>query len=197
MRTTPARAATSAASLPTLHECKVRASLLLKALRSDDSPRSVAAADRLRVLPHFANLTPERIAAWGPDIRRKHALSVIAAELGFESWTALKAACEQDETRPFEIGSIFDKHSTSVFLNHWCRTYEEAAAIHADVGGFLFPYRSQFVVAPAGVLEAHGIDAHDPDWERIGRDWVRPRDPVAYARLLQRVRGTGHGAPNS
>jgi hypothetical protein len=166
-----------------LHRPRRLSSLLLKALRSGDSPRALAAADRLRVLPHFANLTPERIAAWGPDIRRKHALAAIAAELGFASWDDLRATCEPNETRPFEIGSLFDRPSTAVFLNHWCRTWEEAASIQSEVGGFLFPYRTQFVVAPAGVLEAHGIDAHDPDWERIGRDWVRPRDRGAFDRL--------------
>jgi hypothetical protein len=164
-------------------------------LRSGDPPRALAAADRLRVLPHFANLTPERIAAWGADIRRKHALSAIAIELGFGSWDELKAVCQREEPRPFDIGSLFDRPSTAVFLNHWCRTYEEAAAIHADAGGFLFPYRSQFVVAPAGVLEAHGIDARDPDWERIGRDWVRPRDMRAYERLRARVQAIALRAP--
>jgi hypothetical protein len=30
-----------------------------------------------------------------------------------------------------------------------------------------------------------GIDPDDPDWARIGYDFVRPRDPEAHLRLLQ------------
>jgi hypothetical protein len=28
-----------------------------------------------------------------------------------------------------------------------------------------------------------GLDPADPDWERIGWDWVRPRDADAWERL--------------
>lgn len=193
--------AARSASVPSLRDCKVRASLLLKALRSGEAPRVLAAAERLRILPHFAGLTPDRIAAWAPEIRRKHALNTIAAELGFASWTELRDTAERNEERPFDIGSLFDSPMTAVFLNVWCRTYEEAVEAQAISGGFIFPYRTQFVVAPSGVLEAHGIDAHDPDWEAIGRDWVRPRDPGAFARLrhavtLSRGTATPHPRPS-
>ena len=188
---TPSAPAAPPASLPSLRECTIRASVLLKALRSGDVPRALAAAERLRVLPHFTRLTPERIAAWGRDIRRKHALAAVAAELGFTSWTELRHACVNDKPRAPDIGSLFDRTSTAVYLNYWCRTYEEAVVAQASSRGYLFPYRSQFVVAPAGVLEAYGIDALDPDWERIGRNWVRPRDQRAFERLCRKVSAAG------
>lgn len=90
--TTTAPGATASTSLPSARECRTRASLLLKALRSDDPVRVRAAAERFRILPHFAGLDAERLVALRESIRRKHALAVIAAELGFESWNALKAA---------------------------------------------------------------------------------------------------------
>jgi hypothetical protein len=175
-----------------VRECKIRASLLLKALQSGDMPRALAAADRLRVLPHFAPLTPERVVAWRDDIRRKHALAAIAAELGFASWSALRDECDRAAERPApSIERLFDRPANAVYLNHWCKTYAEARLVQVEAGGFLFPYRSQFVVAPAGLLSASGVDAHDPDWELIGHDWVKPRDPRAHARLSAKLSGSG------
>jgi hypothetical protein len=182
MRTSASRGSHTA-TRATLHECKVRASLLLKALRSDDPARQLVAAERFRVLPAFARLTPERIAAWRTDIRRKHALAVIAAEFGYPSWTALRDASTAENT---SMEWLFER-GKSVFLNHWCTTYEEAAEVRARTDGFLFPYRHQFVVCSAQLLADRGLDPYDPDWARIGRDWARPRDRVAFARLVSRV----------
>jgi hypothetical protein len=32
-----------------------------------------------------------------------------------------------------------------------------------------------------------GFDPDDPDWDRIGRDWVKPRDRTARARLYGKL----------
>jgi len=178
--------------VPTLRECKIRASLLLKALRSADRERALAAAERFRVLPRFAALAPERIAAWSGEIRRKHALAVVAAELGYRSWVELRDACEAEHPgRPVNVERLFAGPASDVFLNHWCRTYEEARTVHERADGFLFPYRAHFVVCPPGVLAARGVDPFDPDWRRIGHDWVRPRDQAAFARLTRRLADAG------
>lgn len=84
--------ATESTALPTARECRTRASLLLEALRSDDPERSRAAAERFRILPAFAILEAEPLVARRDRVRRKHALATIAAELGFDSWVAYKAA---------------------------------------------------------------------------------------------------------
>ena len=71
----------------------------------------------------------------------------------------------------------------AALLNRWFTTYEAARASLEAEGGYLFPYRNQFFVTlPEGVREL-GLDPEDPDWERIGYDWVRPRDRAAWARL--------------
>jgi hypothetical protein len=36
--------------------------------------------------------------------------------------------------------------------------------------------------------ESLGVDTADPDWDRIGRDWAKPLDPAAHARLSVRLR---------
>ena len=70
------------------------------------------------------------------------------------------------------------------FLNRWFPSYAEArASLEAD-GGFLLPYLSQFFVTQADAVRESGLDPDDPDWRRIGWDWVRPAD----AEVLERLR---------
>jgi hypothetical protein len=69
------------------------------------------------------------------------------------------------------------------FLNHWCATYDEARALRESQGGYLLPFKDQFFVTGAEGIEELGLDPQDPDWERIGFDWVRPLDLEAGARL--------------
>jgi hypothetical protein len=73
-----------------------------------------------------------------------------------------------------------------VFLHKWFTTYEEARATHQVDGGYLLPYRSHFFLAQAESIRELGLDPDDPDWERIGRDWVRPLDVAAWERLAER-----------
>lgn len=189
--TTSAPGATASTLLPVARECRTRASLLLKALRGDEPAAALAAAERFRILPAFADLTPERLVASRDAIRRKHALAVIAAELGFASWVALKAALARVPAP--RLDWVFD--GGGAYLNHWCKTYEEAAASRELSGGYLLAHREHFVVCTADLLSARGLDPHDPDWDRIGRDWVRPRDAEAFARLAARMVDNRTAAP--
>ena len=36
-----------------------------------------------------------------------------------------------------------------------------------------------------------GLDPEDPDWERIGHDWVRPQDREAWTRLCAKREQVG------
>lgn len=84
-------------------------------------------------------------------------------------------------------GPVMYAPRMDAFLNRWFATYGEARASQAAEGGYLFPYRHQFFVAEAEAVKELGLDPDDPDWERIGRDWARPRDREAWERLkLQR-----------
>ena len=188
---------TGSTSTLTLHECKVRASLLLKDLDSSDSARATRAAERMRALPFFAGLPLGEVLARRDTVRHKHGLAVIAREAGHATWTQLKHALSDAEPAPapaptLDTGGFFQKQP-SVFLNRWCATYEEAAASLAAQGGFLFPFRHQWFVCEAEFLQALGIDTKDPDWERMGRDWVRPRDSAARARLEVKLVALGYG----
>jgi hypothetical protein len=76
--------------------------------------------------------------------------------------------------------------SMDVFLSRWFTSYEEARSAREAEGGFLFPYQHHFFVASAAAVRELGLDPDDPDWERIGWDWVRPLDHAAWGRLAER-----------
>ena len=173
-----------------LREAKVRAALLSKALRSDDPVCAADAARRFCALPAFAHHTPDARLARRELVRHKHALAVIALEQGHRSWPELKAALDAT-TPPVASPEAFFTRKVSPFLNRWFASYDEARASLESAGGYLFPFRGQVFVCEAGFLRALGLDPQDPDWARIGFDWVRPRDAAAHARLSERLVALG------
>ena len=71
-------------------------------------------------------------------------------------------------------------------LNRWFTTYEAARASRESEGGYLLPYRNQYFVTLAEGVRELGLDPDDPDWARIGWDWVRPADAQAWERLKEK-----------
>ncbi len=178
-------------TLISLRECKIRAAVLLKELRGADRLQAYGAAEQLQVLPAFAADDPEAILARRDAVRRKHALAAVAAELGYPNWAACKRRLETPAAARVDTGRFFAV--TRGFLNRWFARYDEARASLDAHGGYLFPYGRQFFVCEWAFVEALGIDPHDPDWERIGRDWVRPADDEARDRLERKLVALGYG----
>jgi hypothetical protein len=176
---------------PTLDELKVRAHILLKSLRGNDAPRAASAAERLKRLAQWTAVPVAQVIASRTDVRLKHALAVIALEHGFPSWESAKKALAQPQAPVHspadETGNRrYPDGCTSTF-NHWFTSYEEARAQLEQGGGFLLPYRNQFFICESGHIENVGLSPDDPDWERIGRDWVKPNDLEAWACLSAKL----------
>jgi hypothetical protein len=150
-------------------ECKIQASLLLKSLRSSDKESSQKAAKRFQRLPEFGNFSFEEILQF--DMKRKHALAVIAIGKGFPSWADLK--CQL----PFIRGG---------FLNQWFAHYDEAKAYQKANGGFLLPFKNQFFMCDADYIINLGFAPEDPDWALIGYDWAHPTNKEAWQRLYKK-----------
>lgn len=88
-----------------------------------------------------------------------------------------------DETQE---GPVMWVSRMDAVLSRWFANYDSARASLQAEGGYLFPFRDQcFVTLREGVREL-GLDPDDPDWERIGWDWVRPTDAEAWKRLRQK-----------
>jgi hypothetical protein len=91
-------------------------------------------------------------------------------------------------TTPDDAGPLMYVESMDAFLNHWFTTYEDARALRQSQGGYLLPYKNQFFVTVAEAIVELGLDPNDPDWERIGWDWVRPLHSEAWELLRDKRR---------
>lgn len=149
---------------------KTQASFLLKAFHSTDTNKRTQAAKRLQRLPEFAVFSLEEILKC--DIKRKHALAVIAIEQGFKSWVDLKS-----QTYLFVGG----------FLNKWFANYDDAKSHHDSAGGYLLPFKNQFYICDADYITHIGLDPSDPDWKLIAWDWIKPNDRSAWLRLNRKL----------
>lgn len=152
-----------------VEECKIQASILLKSLRSADIKKAHSAAKRFQKLSAYSNLSYEEIIK--SDIKRKDALTVIAIEKGFTSWSELK--CQL----PFIRGG---------FLNQWFKKYDDAKKYLQSQGGFLLPYQNQFFVCDIDYINHLGFNSDDSDWKLIDFDWVKPKDQIAFQRLCKK-----------
>lgn len=161
----------------TIEEYKIQASLLLKSLRGNDAGAEKV-AERFKQLPEFADFSIADILK--ANIKRKHALLLVAIENGFTSWLDLKIQIN------FIVGG---------YLNAWFTKYSEAKLHLQSVGGFLLPYKNQFFICNANYIKQIGFEPDDPDWKLIGYDWVIPNDKKAWQRLYKKwlqSRGGSH-----
>lgn len=179
----PSASTTPEKEIDALAEYKIRASKLLKDFASADKRRAFGAAYRLASLWPDGNAN--ELLADKSRIQRKHALAVIAREMGFRDWQHLTDEAHI-ELPAFDTARLFTP-KTGFYLNSWFVTYEEAKSALTRKDRFLFPYRHQFVVCEGGLLKSLGIDVADPDWQAIGRDWVKPQDAKAHYRLNQKL----------
>lgn len=130
-----------------------------------------------------------------PDapLQRRHCLSALALELGFSGWPHARAILEGES--PDDFGTLLYQDGCGGHANIWSAAYDEARAIRSQHGGYLLAYKRHFLIVEASFVDTLGLDPDDPDWEAIGRDWVRPTQPPArnrlYARLVRNRLGLG------
>ena len=166
-------------------EYRLLAENLYRDLRSS-GVAALRAARRFKILAAWENLSIREIQANANAVRPEDAQEVIARENGFASREQLEA---ETATAPivFDTARLFPEKS-DIFLNIWFRTYEDArAAREGQPDLLLFPHGQQFVLCEPALLGWLGADPQDPDWDMIGRDWVRPLDEAARSRLAARL----------
>ncbi len=157
----------------TIEELKIKASLLLKALRSED-PNKIK--DALARVNKISTLSSKPLS----DFQHKDALEVIAYEEGFESWRKLRQAMAP----AYDPAMLYIDRG---FLHLWFANYHEAKKYQQEHGGYLFPYKSQFFVTSADYILVLGLDPNDPDWLLIDFDWVKPKEQKSWQNLVNRL----------
>ena len=137
---------------------------------------------QLRGLRECAALSDGELAN---TVKRRQCLAAIARQLGFQSWPHLRAVLRGQECDDF--GTLLYARECYGHTNIWSAQYEEAREIHAAHGGYLLAYRRQFLIVDRHFIESLALDPDDSDWERIGRNWPRPRDLAARGRLYRQL----------
>jgi hypothetical protein len=163
-----------------IDELKDHARALQRRVREGDR----AALGRVRKL---AELAKEDDASLAAQVKRRHALAVLAKELGFSGWPHARAVLAGES--PEDFGTLLYPDGASAHWNIWSAHYDEARQIRGEHGGYLLAYRRHFFIVDRYFIETLGLDPDDPRWEDIGRDWVRPPRPEArtelYAELVR------------
>ena len=136
------------------------------------------AVARTRRLPELKDRDASELPAL---IKRRHCLAIVARELGFQGWPhAVGVLSGTDST---DFGTLLYPDGADAHWNIWSASYAEARSIREDHGGYLLAYRRHFFIVDRYFIETLGLLPEDPDWELIGRDWVKPRQMDARARL--------------
>jgi len=156
-----------------ISELKIRAKVLHRSVQAghDEGLR------RLRTSKSSVSLTGEA--------QHKHCLAAVAREIGFRSWQhAVRVLRGDDEIEDF--GTLLMPRSCGGFLNQWYANYAEAREGLSETR-YLLAYKRDFVIVTREFIAELGLDPDDPDWQLIGRDWVKPRDLGARRRLYDKL----------
>ncbi len=163
-----------------IQEIKVRAEILQKRIEAGEP----AAQQRLGILPELRNAPLDTMKEFAATIQRKHCLTVLARELGFSGYPhALRVLAGEDEA---DFGTTLYPGGHGMF-NHWYANYEEARELRTEIQGYLLAYKRHFFIVDKHFIESLGLDPADPDWDAMGRDWVKPEDPDARRRLYGKL----------
>ncbi len=132
----------------------------------------------MRGLEELAGLDEAAVAS---SVKRRHCLAALARAAGFRGWPHARAVLA-GEDEP-DRGELMHREHGGAYWNVWSASYEEARDIRREHGGYLLGYRRQFLIVEPPYIEHLGLDPEDPDWSRIGRDWIAPADREAWRRL--------------
>lgn len=135
---------------------------------------------RLESLRIKAKLLQKAKKSAGKPIQLKAAFEMIAKAAGFDGWRELKASVATDELLTFNGGGAY--------WNTWYSSYDEAKKHLSTVEGYLLPFQKQFFVCDEHYIAHLGIQKDDPDLLLVGNNWVEPRDPKAWERLLEKIK---------
>ena len=125
-----------------------------------------------------------------PAPRLRDCLIQVARDVGFSHWDHARRVLGGLAGAGDDMGSFWHAPSCATLLNQWCATYDEAQRLQrAEPGGFVLPYRCQFMVVHDHFIRELALDPADPAWAESQRDLVQAYASRAWAALaLRRLR---------
>jgi hypothetical protein len=159
-----------------IHALKNRARILHKQAANGEKP----ALDRVRQLTELRGLDDKAIVA---KVKRRHFLTHVARECGFDGWSHLSAVIARNDLSG-GMGTLMYPRRCHVHWNIWFAHYDEAIRVRKEHGGFLLGYKNQYLIVDEDYIKELGLDLDDPDLALIRRDMVLPKDRGALLRLF-------------
>lgn len=93
-----------------------------------------------------------------------------ARDAGFLHWEHARRVLGGGARPGDDMGSFWHAPGCSTMLNRWFADEAQARQAHAASGGFLLPYRRQFMVVQGDFIRELGLDPQDPAWTAAGHD---------------------------
>ena len=130
-----------------LNEVKIQAKILLKTLTNDSA-----------VFDSFQPILARAGVEHSADLKLKHCLSFISAQLGFRSWqqaiAVLTGKAQSGNTQ--NMGTLFYPNGVHGITNEWFASYDEAKAMITTEPNkrWLFPYKNQYIVVKQDYIAA-------------------------------------------
>jgi hypothetical protein len=107
--------------------------------------------------------------------------------VGFSNWEHGRRVLTGEAAAGDDMGTFWHSPSCNVLLNAWFARHDEArSALAAARGGYLLPYRRQFVVVQGEFIRELGLDPADPGWDEAQRDLVQAYGSAAWLALALR-----------
>lgn len=129
------------------------------------------AVDELKVRARL-RLNAAKKAVAQPEPRLRDCLHDAARAAGFLHWEHARRVLGGEAAAGDDMGSFWHAPRCSALLNHWHADLARAREAHARAGGFLLPYRRQFVVVQDAFIRELALDLADDAWSALGRDLV-------------------------
>lgn len=129
--------------------------------------------------------TPDFTLNNGKKPRLKDSQLLIARKYGFRNWDHAREVLDGNFCQDY--GTFWYKNQCSTLLNKWCANYKQASQVQVDSGGFILPYKHQFLVVETHYLALLGLDSKDPVWTEINFDWCSGNIVKRQQLALQRI----------
>lgn len=132
-------------------------------------------------MKHAAKHLLKQAKGEGVSMKHREALAQIAKQVGFNGWSHAVHVIDGKETQDY--GTPLYGAAGASYPNIWEADLTRARAIRQEHGGFLLPYKNQFLIVEPSYLTAHDMPEDLPEWQVMGRDWTAPNDLDARTRL--------------
>lgn len=124
----------------------------------------------------------------GAQLQRKHCLATIGRELGFDNWKSALDCFSGVEGATY--GAFLHPRRCHIFWNIWFADYSEAKQVRAEHGGYLLPYKHQYMIVDNDYIASLGVDPAADAWKHLNRDWLSGADDNARGVLAHRIAST-------